>query len=53
MHVICPKYYKLKCKTKSLNLNGLKPVNLKMTFKSITTKSHSASKIAKILAVLI
>lgn len=53
MHVICPKYYKSKYKTKTLNLNWLKTVNLKMTFKTIATKSQTASKIAKILAVLI
>jgi len=47
------KYYKLKYKTKSLSLNWLKTVNLKMTFKSIATKSQTTSKIAKILAVLI
>lgn len=51
MHVIYRKCYKLKYKIKSLN--WLKIVSLKMTFKPIATKSQTASKFAKFLAVLI
>lgn len=51
MHVIYSKYYKFKYKIESLKWFEI--VSLKTTFKSITTKWQTGSKIAKFLVALI
>lgn len=51
MHVIYSKYYKFKYKIESLKWFEI--VSLKTTFKSITTKWQTGSKVAKFLVALI